>query len=289
MNVTKKKIIVILISFIFLCNISSAYAISEENIVPVNLTQPFTDSSVHRAVLIGIGSIQGLPYSVRQIKGIQQTLLNGGNWEEEHIKLLTDDAATKETIQRNIAWLDESSDENDVSLFYFIGHGGGGPNGSDHFITASDTVIYDNQLEMYFENISGSLVLIFDSCNSGGFINELWEPGRIIMTACAADESTYQVNELKAPVFSYFLNLSLSKLTKNAEFTFLFTKLFARYYANKISNEYQSDYSTNPQLYDGIIGPTRVIKRHIYFPRLNDLINPLFSNHSNLTVWKMNT
>lgn len=289
MNTKKKRILVILISFIFLFNINSSYVLSEENSVSFNISQQSSDPATYRAVLIGIGSIQGLPYSVRQIKGIQQTLLNGGNWEEEHIKLLTDDAATKENIQQNIAWLAESADENDVSLFYFIGHGGGGPNGSDHFISAADSIIYDENLSLYFENITGSLIVILDSCNSGGLINELWEPGRVIMTACAADESTYQANELKAPVFSYFFNISLSWITKNAEFTFLFTKQFTRYYGNKISDEYQADYSTTPQLYDGIRGPTWIINRHAYLQRIRDLINPIVFTHDDLTIWKMNT
>jgi hypothetical protein len=288
MNLNKRKMIILLISIILFFPLGSAYAFPETPNFSVNRLDDVCDIPVYRAVLIGIGSVQGLPYSVKQSQGIKQTLINGGNWDEENIKLLTDNMATKDTIKQSINWLAESADENDVSIFYFIGHGGGGPNGSDYFISASDTVIFDEQLDLYFENISGSLIIIIDSCNSGGFIDELWQTNRVIITACAADESTYQVDALKAPMFSYFLNMSLSRLTKNAEFTFVFTKLFTQYYGNKISDEYNSDYTIDPQFYDGTLGPTRVIKRHTYLKQVTDLIKPLFFSHDNLNIWKMN-
>lgn len=240
---------------------------------------------VYRAVFVGIGFSQGLPYSINQIYGLRTTLLNGGNWDESNIQILTESQATEQRIQQSINWLEESADDNDVSLFYFIGHGGS--NETNQYLVTEEGLIYDTELNTYLLNVSGSVVVILDSCKSGGFIDDLKQPNRVVITASNGRNSTFQVNELKAPMFSYFLNLSLSWLTKNIELTFLFTRIFTSYYGNKISEEYGEDYHIYPQMYDGSISPTRIIRKHAYVKQLTSLFKILTSTNMQLKVWEM--
>jgi hypothetical protein len=241
----------------------------------------------YRAVFVGIGYSQGLPYTVKQINGLKTTLLNGGNWDESNIRILTETQATEQRVQQNIAWLEETADDNDVSLFYFIGHGGS--NETNQYLVTYDGLIYDTELDEYLLNISGSVVVILDSCKSGGFIDDLKRSNRVVLTASIGRNSTFQVNELQAPMFSYFLNLSLSWLTKNIEYSFLFTKIFTAYYGKKISDEYGEDYRIYPQMYDGSIRPTRIIRKHAYIKQFTSLIKLFNLENHQIKVWEMNT
>lgn len=285
MRITKTKKITAIFLFILLYSIIvapfSAKLVQKseyESSNPLNLPE-------YRAVIVGIGASQGLPYSVKQINGLKLTLLNGGNWEESNIVILKESQATKQRIQQSIYWMEESADYNDVSLFYFIGHGGS--NETNQFLITENGLIYDIELDMYLLNISGSVVVILDSCKSGGFIEDLKRPNRVVLTASNGRNSTFQVHELEAPMFSYFLNLSLSLLTKNIEVTFLFTKFFASYYGNKISNEYGADYHIYPQMYDGSYSLTRVIRKHAYIKQFTSLFTIFDSVNLQGEVWEM--
>lgn len=286
MRITKIKINSFIILLIF-----SLYSIV---FIPLSAQQLDTtdDTSsvdlglpVYRAVFVGIGFSQGLPYSIKQINGLKTTLLNGGNWDESNIQILTDSQATENRIKKSITWLEESADDNDVSLFYFIGHGGSGD--KNQFLNLDDGIIFDYELDIYLENVSGSVVVILDSCKSGGFIDDLQRPNRVVLTASNGRNPTFQVDELEAPMFSYFLNLSLSWLTKNIELTFLFTKIFTLYYSDKISDEYGEDYHIYPQMYDGSISPTRIIRKHAFVKQLTSLFKIFMSGNNYVNVWEM--
>ena len=252
--------------------------IEEKNSSALNLP-------VYRAVFIGIGISQGLPYSIKQLEGLKTTLLNGGNWEESNIIMLKEGQATIHNIKQNIQWLKDTADENDVSLFYFIGHGG--TNSTNQYITAIDSLIYDVELDIYLQNISGSTIVILDSCKSGGFIEDLEYPNRVVLTASKGIDPTYQVSELQAPMFSYFLNVSLSWITKNIEFTYLFTKMFTLYYGKKISEQYGENYMIYPQMSDGTIRTTNLIRKHAYIKNVFNMFKVFITSNNELKIWEM--
>jgi hypothetical protein len=282
----KSRIILLLLitGIVFSPSYSSAF---QHNISGIDTTELTDNDKIdYRAVLVGIGQIQNLPYSVRQILGFKTTLMNGGRWKESNIKILLDEQATKEAISSEIAWLANNSDDNDVSLFYFVGHGS--RVSTNAFIHASDSVIVDEELSIYFQNISGSLVVILDSCYSGGLIDELAEENRTILTACAEDETTYQVHDLNAGMFGYFVNLSLAWCTKNIESTFLVTKMLTHYYGNKISEEYDKDYRITPQFSDNDPGFTWLLYKHAYAKQIFKLMRNMIDSDGYNRFWEMN-
>ncbi|HDM67053.1 MAG TPA: caspase family protein [Thermoplasmatales archaeon] len=220
----------------------------------------------YHAVLIGINAYPGsyLPYSVNEIQNFKQTLLKCGNWFQSNIKVLIDGNATKQGVQESIEWLAENADEDDVSLIYFVGHGGRDLNGE--FIVTYDGEIHDAELAEYISGVQGVVVVVIDACNSGGFIDELKGKNRVVLTACRGNERTYQVKELKSGIFGFFLNMSLSWFTKRVETTYMLTKMLSIYYSRSLGNN--SEYVIHPQIYDGTIGFTKIINHHPYMDKI---------------------
>jgi hypothetical protein len=248
----------------------------------------FKNTREYWAVLIGLGDYPGnhdLPYSINEILSFKNTLLHGGNWNETHIQVLTNSQANKSAIFDAIDWLGSNADKDDLSLFYFAGHGS--RTSHNEYLQAYDESISDDELNEKLDVMEGQVVVILDSCFSGGFIEEVGKRGRVVLTACKKDEETYQVHNLSSGIFGYFLNASLEYLTKNAEITFLFTWLFSVYYSNKLSQEFNGDYTIHPQMYDGNLKMTRIINRHHYMQKLLYELFTIPVEHDDVNIWKM--
>jgi hypothetical protein len=162
-------------------------------------------------------------------------------------------------------WLDENEDSNDVSIFYFAGHGGCNSYGHE-YIRLFDAKITDEELDTQLDNLEGKVIIILDSCKSGGFIEELHQNKRVILTACSKDELAYQDNNLQSGIFGYFLNIGLDKLVKSAEMAFLFTHPLCVYYSKKISEMYHADYTFHPTIDDSNIGLLKIITWRKFLP-----------------------
>ena len=267
---------------------SASIVISNQSIeVNNNLTTNFDsiNNSEYRAVLVGIGLDQGLPYSEKQLYGFKTTLLNGGNWKVNNIRNLTGNKATMYNIQSAFQWLADHADENDVSIFYFVGHGS--TNATNEYILAYDLPIFDVELNEYLHNISGSIIVIIDACFSGGFIEELQAPNRIILTACGKNQVTYQVQDLESGMFGFFLNVSLAWITKNIEGTYHLTKVLTWIYGNKISREYGEDYMIYPQISDGNEQTTKIVYRHAYLKQIYQMILAMQDSDGKNYYWRM--
>jgi len=251
-------------------------------------TNGYSNDREFWAVLIGINDYPGiydLPYSINEILSFQDTLLNGGNWNDSHIYVITDTDANKAGIFYAINWLASNADENDISIFYFVGHGA--RNLSNESISTYDGPIYDDELDEKLDGVNGQLVVILDSCFSGGFIKELGKKERIILTACKKDEKTYQVRDLRSGIFGYFLNISLEFFTKRAEATYLFTWFLSVYYSHQLTLEFDEASIIHPQMYDGTIGRTKLIDHHSYTKKFLNELFTMSIEHDDLGIWKM--
>jgi len=92
------------------------------------------------------------------------------------IDYIADSDATKSNILQEITSTFSEADENDISYFYFGGHGG--KDGSIYYICPTDMTssvssqITVNELEEALSAIPGTKVVLIDSCYSGGFIGK---------------------------------------------------------------------------------------------------------------------
>ncbi|GAG17471.1 unnamed protein product, partial [marine sediment metagenome] len=96
-----------------------------------------------------------------------------------------------------------------------------------------------------------------------------------------------QSDALKSGIFGYFVNLSLQKITKGAEGTFLVAYVSSIIYSNKLSKEYGEELTFYPCFYDGIFGRTKIIKRHPYVNRFLLDLFPIPSRNDRLRIWKI--
>jgi hypothetical protein len=270
--------------------------LTPNSIAVINLNFREYDNSVnkivnekeYRAILIGIKDYPGdfdLPYSINEILSFKETLLNGGNWNDQNIKVITDSQATKSNIYDAIDWLKSNADTNDISVFYYAGHGGRTTN--NEYLLVYNSSISDIELDDKLDEINGEIVVILDCCYSGGFIEEVGERDRIILTACKKDELTYQVRNLSSGIFGYFLNISLKWITKSVEATFLLTRFFCVTYSKKLSHEFNGNYTIHPRIYDGNLRKIRLIDHHSY--DIN-IIRNIISNNINIEdfkIWRM--
>ncbi|MBA7514588.1 hypothetical protein ES705_06620 [subsurface metagenome] len=140
---------------------------------------------VYRALCVGVGDyIQGSdndlsapPYDVDKIRQIlQQCRFSTSNTIFSNISYLKDWQATKSNILQGIASIFSGADSDDVSYFYFSGHGS--LVGNTSYICPADmtsfvdSVISVNELENTLRSIPGTKVVFIDACHSGGFIGK---------------------------------------------------------------------------------------------------------------------
>jgi hypothetical protein len=143
-------------------------------------------SSVYRAFLVGVGDYQyfpdiygntDLPSPPFDVDRMHDTL-NHSARGFSLINELIDLQATKTAILNGIATAFSGADADDVSYFYFSGHGMNSngvsylcPTNVSYFSPLS-AFISTNELENALSVIPGTKVVIFDCCHSGGFIGK---------------------------------------------------------------------------------------------------------------------
>jgi len=140
---------------------------------------------VYRALCVGVGDyIQGSdndlsapPYDVDRIRQIlQQCRFGTSNTFFSDIIYLKDWEATKSNIVQRISSAFSGADSNDISYFYFSGHGV--IVGNTSYICPADltsfasSAISVNELESALSAIPGTKVVFLDSCYSGGFVGK---------------------------------------------------------------------------------------------------------------------
>ena len=151
---------------------------------------PVEDDIAYRALLVGVGDyenddgvtltdLDGSPYDVdRIIQVLNQCKFGSDEVGFSLIEPLKDLSATKEAIINGIASTFSGADENDISCFYFSGHGSYTGVFENSYILPTDvdgsidSAISVDELEIALSAIPGTKVVILDSCFSGGFIGK---------------------------------------------------------------------------------------------------------------------
>ena len=159
---------------------------------------PVLNEIVYRAYCVGVGDymyfppfpaddghgntdLPGPPYDVKRMcYTLSKCRFGPSNTEFSEIWYTTDLAATKSNILQGIASVFSEADYNDVSYFYFTGHGIWDeitltsylcPTEIDYYSSLT-SFISVNELETALSAIPGTKVVFLDSCHSGGFIGK---------------------------------------------------------------------------------------------------------------------
>ncbi|MCK4309593.1 MAG: caspase family protein [Candidatus Atribacteria bacterium] len=148
-----------------------------------------TNETVYRAFCVGVGDYINFPdsygnidlpgptYDVNRVcQTLSQCRFGSLPTEFSKIRYTTDWSATKSSILQGIASIFSEADYNDISYFYFSGHGA--RIGNTSYICPADatssvySLISVDELESALSTISGTKVVFLDSCHSGGFIGK---------------------------------------------------------------------------------------------------------------------
>lgn len=201
------------------------------------------------ALLIGINDyadpqVPDLGYCVEDAIGIKNALIYQG-WNESDITLLLDSQASKDNIIKKLQDIFSKANNQDFILVYYSGHGtvvpdtnGDEIDGDDEAIVPWDfsfsdysTLLLDDELGELFQSCPTEKgTIIFDSCNSGGFINKSIETSGIqvrtintesknpglngdlditnfpVLTASSQDEYSWEIGgEISHGIFTYFI------------------------------------------------------------------------------------
>ena len=214
----------------------------------------------------------------RDLKAIYNVMINHG-WNDENIKVLLEEEATKEAIIGSFQWLNESGeDEDDVIFFFSNSHGYymddqpplDEPDGKDGFILPFDcdwetwdNCILDDELAVEFDKLkSKNIFIVIDSCHAGEFIDgssDLCKSGRVVLTGCDVEELGGPLLVRMRWLFPYYftkgLNGPADKNNDNfvsAEETFSYAKLPVMIRSTLFNLIRSQTLETqHPQIYDG--------------------------------------
>ena len=223
-----------------------------------------------------------------------------------NIRVLNDSQATKANIRQAINWLNDLANSDTTIIIYFSGHGM--TDGTHGYIVPYDvdcnpcgstpettrwlpeTAISDDELASWLSQLdSQRVVLIFDSCYSGGMMDPagnmarglsasdhvgalqanagllayLSTPGRVALMASAADQGSWEFSALKNGAFTYYLIEALlspaadtnhnGRVSAEEAFAYLVGRV-DNYVFGHTSGAVGGPYHQNPQIYDGVPG-----------------------------------
>ncbi|MHC2995196.1 MAG: caspase family protein [Candidatus Atribacteria bacterium] len=152
---------------------------------------PITSETVYRAFCVGVGDYINFPdsygnidlpgptYDVNRVRQtLSQCRFGSLPTEFSEIRYTTDWSATKSAILQGITNVFSEADYNDISYFYFSGHGIWENNTS--YLCPTEVSYYSpitayisiNELESALSAILGTKVVFLDSCHSGGFVGK---------------------------------------------------------------------------------------------------------------------
>jgi len=125
--------------------------------------------------------LPGPPYDVNRMRyTLNKWRFGPSDTEFSEIWYTTDSLATKSNILQGIANIFSEADYNDVSYFYFSGHGIRDEYTSTSYLCPTEinyfspliSFISVNELETALSAIPGTKVVFLDTCHSGGFIGK---------------------------------------------------------------------------------------------------------------------
>ena len=180
-------------------------------------------SPVYRALLVTGGGSSLEKNDVTQLR--QALLASSGLWKDENIKVLRN-RPWNDIVKEIGTFLAKNADEDDVSLFFYTGHGiqrvddnndenqGGAANSLDEGFMAKLGRVYDDQFWNSFTNVRGQIIFVFEICHSGGLFQSVTHAGgshdlainnSIVLAACSETEESSGYRTLKHWAFPYFL------------------------------------------------------------------------------------
>lgn len=159
------------------------------------------------ALVVGVDHFQGATRSnfgaVADAAAFRQALLKAG-WPDDHIRVLTDTAATADAIRAGLRWLVDHSGPNTLSAMHYSGHVR--QEGSTEYLWPHDNrFIADSEMAGTLRQLKGRGWVDISGCEAAGF-NETLSSSKILFTASSqANEKSYEIPDMHQSVFTLLL------------------------------------------------------------------------------------
>lgn len=242
---------------------------------PVVKSEPFQPTLKIWAVVIGVATYNHMPvlrYTDDDAYRIYAFLKSpeGGALDDEQIRILIDEEATKKNIMDTMTDIFEKASKNDLILLYFSGHGLKGSFLPYDFDGYNNKLLHE-EINIILDRSDAKYKLaIADACHSGSLLamrstklpnmlSNFYEnlakskPGTALIMSSKSDETSLESSGLRQGVFSHFLIRGLkgeadednNKIVSIQElYKFVFEKV-RTYTGNQQSPVIQGDYDRN--------------------------------------------
>lgn len=129
-------------------------------------------------------------------------------------------AATRQNLTNTLMDLADVMTQDDKLFFYVIDHGGSDDYmGTSYIYLWNGQTVYDYELASLLNNFNvNSMSIVLGQCFSGGFIDNLAAPNRVIATACSASESSRACENNNYDEFVYHWTSALNEATESGNF-----------------------------------------------------------------------
>ncbi len=202
----------------------------QENNTPIRDIKSTPEVNIW-ALIIGIGSYNHMPvlkYTDDDAYQVYAFLKSpeGGAVEDKQIKLLIDENATKDNIDKALKSIVSSADKNDVIFIYYAGHGVEGAFVPYDFDGFNNLYQHHDILDMLDKSVAKHKVLIADACHSGSMMAqrspfktmlaeyytdfEKTKGGTALIMSSKEQENSLEYSGMRQGVFSYYLIEGLS-------------------------------------------------------------------------------
>ncbi|AXV38072.1 MAG: caspase family protein [Methanobacteriaceae archaeon] len=266
------KIILIFFILILILGVVGIFTLDHS---PQEIYVELTKPSEKYAYLVGISQYQEdnqeLTLGSSDAINFKAFLEKSAGFKTNNTHLRVDSGAKSVQITNDLKNYSQITSSNDLFIMYYSGHGdrvktNKSGNADFEYIICpyDDTYDYKNSLrgsefQLLVKEIDAkNLVFIFDSCNSGGMIEDLTtnNPSSkkyVILASCQANESSVGDEKLGGGVFTYFLLEAFNEkeTDKNNDGWISIEEAFAYAQSLTIQNcDYFGD-SQHPLIFDG--------------------------------------
>lgn len=166
------------------------------------------------ALLIGIGKFQGRtqpnPGSAGDALDMRQMLLNNG-WRDDHIRVLTDGAATAANIRSSLQWLADQCGPLSACMFHYSGHvkmmraNDGDSEAVDEALWSHDNKFIPDGEAAKFLGALPSAWINISGCEAAGFNDNVASPTRLFTASSTETEKSYEHPDWKNSIFTGLL------------------------------------------------------------------------------------
>jgi hypothetical protein len=130
---------------------------------------------------------------------VRDTLLRAG-WRSDHIRILTNGAATGKALQDGLTWLISHSSDSTFSLFHYSGHVKQ-RDGHEYLWSVDNSFYADSSVTQAMRSVRGVSWTDIAGCESAGFNDGLADSKHLFTASSAVDEKSYENPDWKMSVW----------------------------------------------------------------------------------------